>query len=96
MRASATPACTPGCHSPTMTSNETPPVYLGTRAAAAYLGLNHYTIREWLAAGKLPAYRLGTTKNARIRINRSDLDALLVPYVPTTQPAADAPPGPKA
>jgi excisionase family DNA binding protein len=42
--------------------------------AAAYLGLNVRTIRRYIADGKLPAYRVGTTL---IRVDQADVDALI-------------------
>ncbi|MBK8732851.1 MAG: helix-turn-helix domain-containing protein [Actinomycetales bacterium] len=48
--------------------------------ARAYLGgITDRTLRRYIAAGELPAYRLGARL---LRFRRSDLDALLRP-VPT-------------
>lgn len=44
--------------------------------AAEHLGVSEKTIRNYIARGTLPAYRLG---NRAIRIDRRDLDALLTP-----------------
>jgi excisionase family DNA binding protein len=40
---------------------------------AEHLQLNQQTIRNWIDAGTLPAFRVGR----RVRIRRSDLDQLL-------------------
>jgi excisionase family DNA binding protein len=44
--------------------------------AAAYLGVSHKTIRRLIAAGKLPAFRVG---GGPIRILASDVEGLKVP-----------------
>jgi excisionase family DNA binding protein len=48
-------------------------------AAAARVGLNHRTIRRYIAEGKLRAYRVG---DRLIRVDQADVDALVRP-VPT-------------
>lgn len=47
--------------------------------AAAAMKVTIRTIRNWIADGTLPAYRIGAKA---IRIKRSDLDALLKPVKP--------------
>lgn len=49
--------------------------------AADYLGISPRTLRNYIAEGKLPAYRLGGKRT--MRLDRADLDALLRP-IPTT------------
>lgn len=44
--------------------------------AADYLGITDRTLRRMIAAGRLPAYRLGPRL---LRIDVADLDALLRP-----------------
>jgi excisionase family DNA binding protein len=44
--------------------------------AAAYLGVSHKTIRRLIAAGKLPAFRVG---GGPIRVLISDVEALKEP-----------------
>jgi excisionase family DNA binding protein len=44
--------------------------------AAAHLGVSHKTIRRLIAAGKLPAYRVG---GGPIRILIADVEALKIP-----------------
>ena len=52
--------------------------WLPTGAAAAYLGGQEKTLRRFVAAGQLQAYRLG---GRNWRFKTTDLDALLVPVV---------------
>lgn len=60
-------------YSPPPTSNLTH--YL-TLTEAAELGYGAYsTLRSWIAKGKLPSYKTGT----RVKLQRSDLDALVIP-----------------
>ncbi|WP_247611628.1 helix-turn-helix domain-containing protein [Gordonia paraffinivorans] len=42
-----------------------------------------HTWYEWIAEGKLPAYRLTDKPGARIRVRRADVEALLLPVIPT-------------
>lgn len=44
--------------------------------AAEYLGITDRTLRRMIAAGRLPAYRLGPRL---MRIDQADLDALMRP-----------------
>ncbi|MCV7381459.1 helix-turn-helix domain-containing protein [Mycobacterium alsense] len=44
--------------------------------AAAYLDVDHKTIRRLIAAKRLPGYRLG---NRIIKVKIADLDAVLTP-----------------
>lgn len=47
-----------------------------TLSEAVELGYAAYsTLRSWIAKGKLPAYKTGT----RVKLLRSDLDALVIP-----------------
>lgn len=50
--------------------------WLTIAESAAHIGVTPYTIRNWIAAGRLPASRLGTKA---IRIHRDDLDRLFTP-----------------
>lgn len=49
------------------------------RNAAAYLGVSHKTIRRLIAAGKLPAFRVG---GGPIRVLISDVEKLKEPIRP--------------
>jgi excisionase family DNA binding protein len=53
--------------------------------AAARLHVTTRTIRKYVAAGWLPAYRLG--KSRATRYERADVEALLV-RIPTVEPLA--------
>ena len=48
--------------------------------AARYIGTSEKTVRRMIAAGDLPAYRMGVRL---IRIDMADIDALMVPMEPT-------------
>lgn len=52
------------------------PAYLGIPEAAAYLDVDHKTIRRLIAAKRLAGYRLG---NRIIKVKVADLDAVLTP-----------------
>lgn len=56
-----------------------PPAWFPQAEAADYLGVTDRTLRRYVAAGDLPAYRLGPRL---LRFRQSDLDALLRP-IPT-------------
>ena len=47
---------------------------VGLREAAEHVGMSLYTLRDWIKAGRLPAYRLGQ----RWRVRIADLEQLLV------------------
>ena len=55
-----------------MAERRTIPVYLSHEEAAEAMSVSTKTIRRWIAAGNLPAYRCG--KRA-IRIKLEDLEA---------------------
>lgn len=50
--------------------------WIDQRQAAEYLGITDRTLRRMIAAGDLPAYRLGPRL---LRIDVGDLDALMRP-----------------
>jgi excisionase family DNA binding protein len=50
---------------------------LGLPDAGRLLGVDQRTIRRYIAAGKLPAYRLAGGRVLRVR--RGDVEALLTP-----------------
>ncbi|GLC05323.1 helix-turn-helix domain-containing protein [Mycobacterium kiyosense] len=50
-----------------------------TRLAAEVCGVHVNTIRKWIGEGRLRAYRVGPQK---LRVDREDLAALIVPVVP--------------
>ncbi|OFT89246.1 helix-turn-helix domain-containing protein [Corynebacterium sp. HMSC28B08] len=51
--------------------------YLEVKDAAHYLSVSEKTIRRWIAAQQLTAYR--NTRGRMIRIKKSDLDQILTP-----------------
>lgn len=55
----------------------TPSQWLTQREAADYIGVTDRTIRNYIARGDLPAWRVRGSR--LIRIDRADLDALLRP-----------------
>jgi excisionase family DNA binding protein len=52
---------------------ETPPQWVSTKEAAAYLGVNLRTLYRFIDEGELPAYKFGRV----IRLLRSDLDVFI-------------------
>jgi excisionase family DNA binding protein len=67
-----------------MRDTPTSPTYLLTITEAAHqLGVSPWTVRDWLRQGKLAAVKVGRTAKAPVRIKASDLDAMLIPYVPS-------------
>lgn len=55
--------------------------YLTLKEAAAYAGVSEITLRRWISAGKVPAYRQGPRL---IKIKRGDLERLIRP-IPTAR-----------
>lgn len=47
---------------------------------AERLSVTKNTVRQWIARGELPAYRVGPRF---IRVNEADLDAMIRPITPT-------------
>jgi len=56
-----------------------PTKYATVKEAAEMLGVNSATVRRWIDAELIKAYRLGPRM---LRVKRSDLDALLSPIDP--------------
>lgn len=53
--------------------------FLSISGSAELIGVTEKTIRNWISAGTLPAYRVG---GRTIRIRRTDVEALFRP-IPT-------------
>ena len=70
--ASSPPPQSPGWRCAPMADRRTIPVYLSLEEAAECMSVSVKTIRRWIAAGTLPAYRCG--KRA-IRIRLEDLES---------------------
>lgn len=64
-------------------------VYVSLPRAALILDLSERAVRRYIAAGKLPAYKLG---NRHVRIKLADLDALMRPIPAGGQDYVGAPP----
>lgn len=60
------------------------PDHMKLPRAAAHFDLSERTLRRYIAAGKLPAYRVAGTRTIRVRV--SDVQALLEP-IPTARDA---------
>jgi excisionase family DNA binding protein len=60
----------------------------GLPAVAAYSGLPVRTLRDWIAKGLLPAYKIGPRQ---IQIDLNDIDALRVRIPAANGPAAVLP-----
>lgn len=67
---------------------------MGTPSRERYLTLQeavtegygaYSTLRSWIAKGQLPAYKTGN----RVKLLRSDLEALAVPVTPQSGPSID-------
>jgi excisionase family DNA binding protein len=66
-----------------MTKTPLPPPprrYATIRQASEYLGVNPATVRRYVAAGRVPAYRVGAKI---LRVDLNEVDALLVRTLPT-------------
>lgn len=57
----------------TPTTTTPGPRWATQQAAAEYLGVQVRTIRDWIAAGRIPGYRFGPRL---IRVRLDDIDAL--------------------
>ena len=53
-------------------SRPAPVRLVSVRAAAAYLGLSHRTVRRWVSDGRIPGYAVGGS----IRVSMVDVEAL--------------------
>lgn len=59
------------------------PEYERLSDAAARTGISVITLRRQIASGELPAYRLSTRPGSAYRVRCRDVDALLMPVIPT-------------
>jgi excisionase family DNA binding protein len=75
-----------------MTGSEYEESFLTVAEVAELLRLNQQTVRNWIDAGSLPAVRVGR----RVRIKRSDLDAVVESGYQGSSPAASTISGPSA
>jgi excisionase family DNA binding protein len=58
------------------------PVFITLQDAAARTGFSVFTLREQIASGELPAYRLNDKPGSAIRVRITDVDAMLKPVIP--------------
>lgn len=58
------------------------PDYESLRDAAARIGFSIDTLRDKVNRGELRAYRLSDKPGSSIRVRRTDVDALLKPFLP--------------
>lgn len=59
------------------------PKYIQMRDAERYTGLSKFTLRDKVASGELPAYRVSDKPGSVYLFKVSDLDALMKPVIPT-------------
>jgi hypothetical protein len=59
------------------------PKYVPLRDASVYSGFSVYTLREEIAAGRLPAYRISTKPGSEMRVKLADIDAMMKPVIPS-------------
>ncbi len=64
------------------TTSTVTPEYESLQDAAARTGFSIFTLREKIAAGELPAYRMTNRPKARLRVRRAEVDALFTPVIP--------------
>lgn len=58
------------------------PEYESLKDAEARTGISHWTLRQKIATGELPAYRFSKKPRSAIRLKRSDVNALFAPVIP--------------
>lgn len=56
---------------------------LSPRSVAREYDYSVHTIYEWIAEGRLTAYRLNDKPGSAYRVRRADVEALLKPVIPT-------------
>lgn len=62
----------------------TPDALLPLPVVSRRLGLDVSTLRRWISAGRLRAFRIGPRA---VRVRETDVDRLIVPLVPRVQRA---------
>lgn len=58
------------------------PEYESLQTAADRTDFSTWTLRDLIAEGKLPAYRMTDKPRSAIRVKRADVDALMKPVIP--------------
>lgn len=60
------------------------PIFVPLQHAADVTGFSVFTLREKVASGELPGYRMSEKPGSAIRVRMSDVMALMKPVVPST------------
>lgn len=60
-----------------MSQTQAVPELLTKEQAAEYSTFSYSTIRRWMEEGLLPYIKIGNGRGARVRIRRSDIDAMM-------------------
>lgn len=66
-----------------MSACTTPREFESIKHAAERTDFSVFTLREKIASGELPAYRLSDKPGAALRVKVADVNALLKPVIPT-------------
>lgn len=66
-----------------MSARTTPREFESIKHAAERTDFSVFTLREKIASGELPAYRLSDKPGAALRVKVADVNALLKPVIPT-------------
>ena len=64
---------------PAPTLPDLPPDLVTTAEAGRLVGVHRQTVRAWVLAGRLPAYRIGPRS---LKVSRADMFSLVTPYDP--------------
>lgn len=59
------------------------PHFISLQDAAVRTGFSVFSLRDKIASGELPAYRISDKPRSAIRVKISDVDALFKPLIPT-------------
>ncbi|EID10878.1 DNA binding domain-containing protein [Mycobacterium xenopi RIVM700367] len=66
-----------------MSARITPREFESIKHAAERTDFSVFTLREKIASGELPAYRLSDKPGAALRVKVADVNALLKPVIPS-------------
>lgn len=64
------------------------PHFISLQDAAVRTGFSVFSLREKVASGELPAYRMSDKPGSAIRVKVADVDALFKPVIPAEIEAA--------
>lgn len=68
---------------PRNTRSASPRVFESLQSAAERTGFSVFTLRDKIASGALPAYRISDKPRSAIRVKITDVDALFKPLIPS-------------